>query len=124
VRHSLRQRVQVQIEISDGKNGTDQNDTDDHHQNIGVTGSGDEARQMMGGAWMKCFATPFQNVRYATSGNSDAHSGLAERLYLCTKLELGKLKLAAHHLPVAGLPSSHRRAFDPGDAKATLFAVS
>src|SRR6266852_317518 len=46
----------MQIKIADHQNGADQNDADHHHQGVGVTLSGDEAREMMGGAWMKCFA--------------------------------------------------------------------
>jgi hypothetical protein len=36
----------MQIEIADGQNGTDQNDADHHHEDIGVTrsGDGDKAR--------------------------------------------------------------------------------
>ena len=52
-RHSLGQSVQMQIEIAHRQNGADQNDTDHHHQGIGVTRRGDEAWQIMGGAWMK-----------------------------------------------------------------------
>jgi hypothetical protein len=43
VRHLLGQGVQTQIEIADCQNGSDQNDTDNHHEDVGVTGSGDEA---------------------------------------------------------------------------------
>jgi len=53
VRHSLGQSVQMQIEIAHRQNGADQNDADHHHQGIGVTRRGDEAWQIMGGAWMK-----------------------------------------------------------------------
>jgi len=53
VRHSLGQSVQMQIEIAHRQNGADQDDTDHHHQGIGVARRGDEAWQMMGGAWMK-----------------------------------------------------------------------
>jgi hypothetical protein len=43
VRHLLRQGVQTQTKMIDHQNGTDQNDADNHHQDIGVTRSGDEA---------------------------------------------------------------------------------
>ncbi len=43
----------MQIKISDRQNGADQDDADHHHQDVGVTRSGDEAREMMGGVWMK-----------------------------------------------------------------------
>jgi hypothetical protein len=43
----------MQIEIAHRQNGTNQDDADHHHQGIGVTRRGDEAWQMMGGAWMK-----------------------------------------------------------------------
>ena len=43
VRHLLRQGVQTQIEITDGQNGSDQDDADNDHQGVGVTWSGDEA---------------------------------------------------------------------------------
>jgi hypothetical protein len=45
--------VQAQIKITDHQNGTDQNDTDNHHEDVGITRSGNEARQIMGRAWMK-----------------------------------------------------------------------
>jgi hypothetical protein len=40
----------MQIEIADRQHGTDQNNTDDHHQDVGVTRGGDEGWQMMGAA--------------------------------------------------------------------------
>jgi hypothetical protein len=49
VRHLLRQGVQTQTKMIDHQNGTDQNDADNHHQDIGVTRSGDEAWQVIGG---------------------------------------------------------------------------
>jgi hypothetical protein len=56
VRHPLRQSVQMQIQIANSQNGGDQEDSDSDHQDIGVTGSRDEAWQMMGCGWMKGFA--------------------------------------------------------------------
>jgi hypothetical protein len=45
--------VQVQIEIANRQDGTDQHDADNGYQNIGVARSGDKTRQMTRGAWMK-----------------------------------------------------------------------
>src|ERR1700676_4181540 len=56
VRHLLRQGVQPQIKIAYPQNGNEQNDAHNHHQGVGVTGSGDEAWQIVGGAWMKGLA--------------------------------------------------------------------
>jgi len=42
----------MQIKIPDGYNRANENNADDDHQDVGVTWSGDEAWQMMGGAWM------------------------------------------------------------------------
>ena len=68
VRHLLRQGVQTQIKIADHQNGDDQEDADDHHQDIGVARRGDEAWQIMGGAWMKGFAHAI--LRSAVSSSS------------------------------------------------------
>jgi hypothetical protein len=43
----------MQIEIADRQNGNKQEDADNDGQDVGVTGSRDEAWQMMGRAWMK-----------------------------------------------------------------------
>jgi hypothetical protein len=48
--------MQMQIQIADSQNGTDQEDADAYHQHVGVAWSCDETRQMMGGGWMKGFA--------------------------------------------------------------------
>ena len=56
VRHPFRQGVQMQIEIADSDDGSDQHDADHDHQHIGLAGCGDEGRQMMGGGWMKGLA--------------------------------------------------------------------
>src|SRR5438552_3799551 len=56
VRHPLRQRMQMQIQIADSQNGADQEDSNAYHQDVGFTWSGDEAWQMVGGGWMKGFA--------------------------------------------------------------------
>jgi hypothetical protein len=53
VRHSLRQRVQMQIEIADPEDGGNQYDADNDHQDIGVAGRGDEGRQMVRRAGMQ-----------------------------------------------------------------------
>ena len=52
VRHSLRERMQVQVEISDRQNGNNQKDADRPHKHIGVTRGGDEAWQMMRCGWI------------------------------------------------------------------------
>ncbi len=46
----------MQIEVADAENGADQDDADDDHQDVGVTGRGDETWQMMRRSWMKGFA--------------------------------------------------------------------
>jgi hypothetical protein len=64
VRHLLRQGVQTQTKMIDHQNGTDQNDADNHHQDIGVTRSGDEAWQVMGGGLdevTRSCDSPFRN---------------------------------------------------------------
>jgi hypothetical protein len=48
--------MQVQVKIADCQNGANEKNADGDHQYVGVTGSGDEARQMMGGEGMKGFA--------------------------------------------------------------------
>ena len=50
VGHPLRQRVQVQIEVTDRENGDDQKNADADHQNVGVIRCGDEGWQVMGRA--------------------------------------------------------------------------
>jgi hypothetical protein len=54
VGHPLRQRVQVQSYRPREQRRSENADRD--HQDVGVTRSGDEAWQMMRGAWMKCLA--------------------------------------------------------------------
>src|SRR5713226_3465756 len=88
----------MQVKMTDHQHGTEQNDADNHHQDVGVARSGDEARQMMGGAWMKCFVHVVLHSKMDAMQRAETRTGsaFAGRLYLCTKLELGKLKLAAH----------------------------
>jgi hypothetical protein len=42
--HRSNKSVQMQVKITDHQHGTDQNDADNHHRDIGVAWSGDEAR--------------------------------------------------------------------------------
>src|SRR6267143_6362629 len=88
----------MQIEIAHRQNRADQDDADHHHQGIGVTRRGDEAWQMMGGGWMKCFAHATLRSDKATDTPSVTQAGVQplQRLHTCTKLKLGKLKLPAH----------------------------
>ncbi len=51
--HSLRHRVNLQIDISDEQDGSDQDKADNHHQDICVTGRSDERWQVVRRAGMK-----------------------------------------------------------------------
>jgi hypothetical protein len=46
--HSLRQCVQLQIEVANDQDGYDQENSHRHHQNIRFTGRRDEGWQMVG----------------------------------------------------------------------------
>ncbi len=53
VRHSLGQRVHVQIEVADRQNGDKKENADPNHQHIALTRGSDKSWQMMGRGGMK-----------------------------------------------------------------------
>ena len=81
----------MQIQISDSENGDDQEDTDTDHQDVGVTGSGDEARQMVRRGGVKRFAqakSPWEMIPLSQANDigSSPYSGR----HFCTMRELRK----------------------------------
>jgi hypothetical protein len=75
VRHSLRQGMQMQVKIADCQNGANEKNADGDHQYVGVTGSGDETRQMMGGDGMKRFAHVALQFEKASDAPSENFGG-------------------------------------------------
>jgi hypothetical protein len=67
--------MQMQVKIANCDNGTDQDDADHYHQDVGVTRTGDETWQMMGGEGMKGFAHAALQFEKASDAPSENFGG-------------------------------------------------